>query len=126
MNKTDIQIHFDKCIKPLWDKKEFIFYGVSFQPWYDRNIYINQNVLIHLRVHKNGAATVESIRDAFRAYIGKFMVSGESITCYLNCYNSRIAIWTGFDSNKPIVESGYKNAELIEAVQVFIDNCRKP
>lgn len=126
MNKTDIQAHFDKCIKPLWDKQQFLFYGLALNHWFDKTLYINQNILVDIKVQRNAGATVELIRDAFRAYLGKFMVRGESITCYLNCYNSRIAIYTGFDSSKALTENPYKNTDLIQALQILVDYARKP
>ena len=123
MNNTTTQAHFDKCLGTLHKNKQFHFYAVIFENYHPKQIVDNQKGLVNIKISRSGA-DVKTLRDAFRAYLGKFLNQKESITCWLNVYDSRISIYTGFDAKKRITENPWTNSELIEALQVLIDNCR--
>ena len=123
MNNTTAQAHFDKCLGTLWKNKQFVLYAVVFENYHPKQIVDNQKGLVNVKISRSGA-DVKTLRDAFRAYLGKFLTQTESMTCWLNIYDSRISIYTGFDAKKRITENPWTNSELIEALQVLIDNCR--
>ena len=125
MSNTTIQNHFDKCLGTLWKNKQFVLWGVCFNNWHPTQIVDGSRGLVNIKITKTGA-DVAAIRDAFRAYLGKFLKNKESMTCWLNVYDSRISIYTGFDARKRVTENPWTNSELVEAIQVLIDNCRKP